>query len=269
MTTRRDVLTLLAATALLPRRASAGDLAEIKKRGVLKVVVVRQTPTPEFFSDDPAQDPGFDREVLEAFARAHGVKVEWVVQSSWDALVPAVLEGRGDMIAGRVSHTPARAKVLDFTREVFPTRDVVFSYKPAPSVTTREQLLALPRIATLKGSSMVESLREAGVPEAKIVFPAPPESMPARVRSGEFAAGAWVLEAAMVWQRRQPELQIGMFLGQPQSLAYGVPRGTPQLLAALDDHIRLVRQSGTWNRLVVKYFGADAPEILKKARTTA
>lgn len=29
---------------------------------------------------------------------------------------------------------------------------------------------------------------------------------------------------------------------------------------------RLVKQSGTWNRLVVKYFGDRAPDILKAAR---
>jgi hypothetical protein len=27
-----------------------------------------------------------------------------------------------------------------------------------------------------------------------------------------------------------------------------------------------VRRTPTWNRLVVKYFGEDAPEILKRAR---
>ena len=258
---------LLALSLVLPVSTEGEDLPEIKQRGVLRVLAVLQTPTPEFFSVDPKQKPGFDREVLDGFGKAQGLKVEFVPLASWDQLVPALLEGKGDMIAGRVSNTPARAKLIDFTDEVFPTRDMIFNFAPAPAVTTREQLLALPRVGSLRGSSMVESLRQAGVPEGKIAYPEVPESYPLLVERGEFPAGAWVLEAAMVWQQAHPGLQIGMFLGEPQSLAYGVPKGTPQLLAALNDHIRLVKQSGTWNRLTVEYFGAQAPAILKRART--
>jgi membrane-bound lytic murein transglycosylase F len=264
---RRPFLSILAALAVLaPRPVAAADLAEIKARGVLKVLAVIQRPTPQFFTLEPNLEPGFDREILEGFARAQGVGIEYVTLTSFDQLVPALLEGRGDLIAGRVSNTPVRAEHVDFTAEVFPTRDLIFNHAPAPAVLTREQLLALPRIATLRGSSMAEALRAAGVPEAKIVYPDPPESLPARVESGEYPAGAWVLEAAMVWQLTHPTLQMGMSLGAPQSLAYGVPKGTPNLLAALNGHIRIVRQSGTWNRLVVKYFGERAPEILKAAR---
>jgi hypothetical protein len=38
------------------------------------------------------------------------------------------------------------------------------------------------------------------------------------------------------------------------------------LLAALDDYVGSVRRTSTWSRLVVKYFGDEAPEILKRAR---
>jgi ABC-type amino acid transport substrate-binding protein len=260
------MLTLLAAATVLPRGLQATDLASIKERGTLKVLAVRQDPTPEFFSVTGGE-PGFDREILEAFGRTQGVKVEFVALTSWDELVPSLVEGKGDMIAGRVSNTPARAQLIDFTTEVFPTRDMIFTVAPQPVVGTREELLALPTIGTLRGSSMVESLRALGVPDAKIAFPAVPERFPEMMASREWPAGAWVLEAAMVWQRRIPGMQIGMFLGQPQSLAYGVAKGRPQLLAALNDHLRLVKQSGTWNRLTVKYFGEQAPEILKRART--
>jgi hypothetical protein len=34
----------------------------------------------------------------------------------------------------------------------------------------------------------------------------------------------------------------------------------------LNDYITNLRRSPTWNRLVVKYFGASALDVLKKAR---
>lgn len=37
-------------------------------------------------------------------------------------------------------------------------------------------------------------------------------------------------------------------------------------LRVLNDYLANVRRSGTWNRLAVKYFGAAAPEILKRAK---
>jgi len=40
------------------------------------------------------------------------------------------------------------------------------------------------------------------------------------------------------------------------------------LLRRLNEYVENTRRSATWSRLVVKYFGDAAPEILRKARTT-
>ena len=39
-----------------------------------------------------------------------------------------------------------------------------------------------------------------------------------------------------------------------------------QLRQALSDYIDNLRRTPTWGRLVVKYFGEAAPEILRKGR---
>jgi ABC-type amino acid transport substrate-binding protein len=81
--------------------------------------------------------------------------------------------------------------------------------------------------------------------------------------------GAVVLgvENAISAQRADPALELGLFLGPPTSLAYAVRKGDVQLLKALDDYIENLRRTPTWSRLVVKYFGEMAPDVLKKART--
>ena len=61
-------------------------------------------------------------------------------------------------------------------------------------------------------------------------------------------------------------MQLGLFLGAPTSLAYGVRKGDAALHKALDEYIENLRRTPTWSRLVVKYFGEMAPEVLKKAR---
>jgi ABC-type amino acid transport substrate-binding protein len=55
-------------------------------------------------------------------------------------------------------------------------------------------------------------------------------------------------------------------VGPPRSLAYGVRKADTALLQALNEYIDNVRRTPTWSRLVVEYFGAAAPEILRKAR---
>ena len=62
---------------------------------------------------------------------------------------------------------------------------------------------------------------------------------------------------------------MGGFLGPPGALAWAVRKEDTALLAALDDFVAGTRRTPTWGRLVVKYFGEEAPEILKRAREEA
>jgi membrane-bound lytic murein transglycosylase F len=254
---------VLAGWGLAP--LGAADLPEIKTRGALRVLVVVQEDAPEFLSLKNSGSPGFDREILEGFARTHGVKLDFVVVPAWDLLVPWLLEGRGDLIAGQVSNTPARREKVDFTHEVFPSRVVIINRKPAAPVETKAQLSAQ-KIGTTKGTSMEEALVAAGIPVSKIDSVVNADTMLDALSSGRVSAVAWPLESAMLAQKKDPAVQVGMFLGAQESLAYGVQKNAPQLKAALNEHIRLVKQSGTWNRLTITYFGAAAPQILKRAR---
>jgi ABC-type amino acid transport substrate-binding protein len=258
---RRLLLTGLA--ALLSAHASAQDLPEIKKSGRLRVLAVQVGEGPQFVSAPGSSNPGFDMEILAGFARLHGIEVEVVPVTSWDGLVPALLKGRGDVIAGGFTDTAGRRAQVDFTVEVFPTRDVVLTRKPAPVISTIEELRRT-AVATIKGTSMADALAAQGVTRVDATIP--PGGVPAALREGRVAAAVDGLESALVASRADPDLQIGLFLGQSQSLAYAVRKAAPQLLAALDEYIGNVRRAGTWNRLAVKYFGPSAPEILKRAR---
>ena len=254
------------AWALAAGPLRAADLPEIKTRGALRVLVVSQEDTPEFLSLKKGGNPGFDREILEGFARTHGVRLDFVVVPSWEVLIPWLVEGRGDVIAGRVSSTESRRQRIDFTNEVFPTRVVIINRKPAPPLNTKELLAAVPKIGTIKGTSMEEALQAAGIPATKIDGSIAAGTMADVLSSAKVGAVAWPLEDAMLAQKKDPAIQIGLFLGAPESLAYGLQKGSPLLKAALNEHIRLVKQSGTWSRLTITYFGSSAPQILKRAR---
>ena len=246
-------------------RAAASDLDDLKERGTLRVLVVITARQPEFISLEPGQPPGFDSEILEGFAQLHRLKVEMVPVAGWDELVPALLKGKGDLIAGRFSITESRLKQIDFSHEVFPTRHVVVTRRPHRVVRTLEELRQ-ERVGTVKATSLAEAVAAAGVPRANLDDEVPAGGLSDALRSGRVTAVVWGLEQAITAARTDPDIQMGLYLGQPGSLAYGVRREDPRLKLALDSYIQNVRRTPTWSRLVVKYFGENAPEVLRTAR---
>lgn len=256
----------LAAAILAASGAPArGDFAEIKGTGTLRVLVNPDLRRPEFFSVVPGAQPGFDHELLRAFARLHRLELKVVTVDGWDALVPALLAGRGDLVAGRFTATDTRRKTIDFTAEVFPYRLVVITRSPHRVIQSVEQLRE-EKVGTTKGTIMVEALDAAGVAGAARDEGIPTGGYVEAIKSGRVTAAVWGVESAIASQREDPSLQLGMFLGARGSLAWGVRKADPELRKALNAYIDDVRRTPTWARLVVKYFGERAHEVLRKAR---
>jgi ABC-type amino acid transport substrate-binding protein len=121
-------------------------------------------------------------------------------------------------------------------------------------------------VGTVKGTSLAEAVAAAGVPPANVDDSIPSGGLPDALKRGKVAAVVMGIEDAVTSQRLDPDIQIGMFLGRPGSLAYGVRREDARLLAALNSYIENLRRTPTWSRLVVKYFGEAGPDILRRAR---
>jgi ABC-type amino acid transport substrate-binding protein len=258
-------LALCAAAAAV--QAGAADLAEVKARGRLRVLAMAPRPDDVFFSSqETTERPGFDREMLEGFARLHRVTVETVRVTGWDQLVPDLLAGKGDVVAGRFTATEERRRRVAFTVEVFPTRCVVVTRRPVAPVLTVERLRTL-RVGTVRGTSLADAVARAGVPTANVDDTVASGHLAQALVDGTVQAVALGVEDAISEQRTDPSLELGMFLGPPSSLAYAVARTDTALLAALDAYIDNVKKTATYSRLVVKYFGEKAPEALKKARS--
>jgi ABC-type amino acid transport substrate-binding protein len=249
--------------ALLAAAAPASDLPEVTARGTLRVLAVVRNQAEDFMSETPGR--GFDREVLEGFCNLHRLQLEVVPLRNWGDLIPALQQGRGDLIAGRFNVTASRRELIEFTAEVFPSRHVVMTRRPHAVVSTIEELRA-EKVGTVKGTSMAEVVAAAGVPAARVDDTIVTGTLPEALRAGRVSAVVLGVENAITEQRKDPQIQLGTFVGPPSSLAYGVRKEDTALLAALNEYIVNLRRTPTWNRLVVKYFGDAAPEVLRKAR---
>jgi ABC-type amino acid transport substrate-binding protein len=245
--------------------ASAADLAAIRQRGTLRVLGVPDDREGDFLAMKGGAAAGFDVEILLAFARSEGVKLELVPLSEWSALGPALAADKGDVIAGRYTASPARAQRYAFTDEVFPTRTVVVTRKPHAPVKTVDQL-AKEKVGTIRGTSLAEAALAAGIPAARLDDSIVSGGLSDALKGGKITAAVWAVEGAILSQRRDPDLELGAFLGPAQSLAYAVRFEDKALLAALNEHIRSLRKTGAWHRLVEKHFGAASLDVIRKVK---
>lgn len=254
---------VIAVAAAYP--ASARDLDVIKARGTLRAVVC-ETAAQEFYNVGAAGEPGFDREILESFAKIHHLRLEASTVPTWGDLETALLADRADVIAGHYSDTPERRKKLAFTGEVFPTRAVILSRAPGLPVTNWTELTKR-RVGTTRGTSHYEALVGAGFPAAQLVMvPADRSARIQALRTGQITAAPFGVAEAMLMMREDDALQLGMFVGPPSRQAFGVRTQDRELLKVLNDHVASIRRSPRWGQLVIKYFGARALAILKMSR---
>jgi ABC-type amino acid transport substrate-binding protein len=265
--TSRSSLVGLLLGSVLGASALAADLPEIQARGRLHVLVVPWNAPDEFFTTmpSPGDRPGLDREVLQDFCQLYGLRLDVVPVDAWDGLATSLAAGRGDLAAGRFTITEARRQLIDFTVPVFPTRVVVVTRTPRRRVTSLAELRAL-RVGTVKGTSLADALVAAGVPAEHIDDGIATGQLAAALRAGRVAAVALGVESFISEQRKDARLEAGLFLGAPGALAYGVRRGNHALRAALDAHIRALKASPRWPRLLSKYFGESAFALLQRAQ---
>lgn len=261
---RRALATCCLCPLLATLSAVAGDLDEVRARGRLRVAVWKDN-LPELF-DPRAGGAGIEKEFLDGFAALQRLQLEVLPTDAIDDRVQAVLDGRADVVAGGVVATAARRKLLDFTGEVFPIRHVVVTRGATPPVASLEELRRL-RLGTVKGSSWAGEIERAGVPAAQVDSRfATADEMLEGLRQGRFQAVVMTTVWAVVAQRRDPELKLGLQIGEHQGLGFGLRHDQPQLRAALDDYLSKLRLTPTWGRLVVKYFGPSGLEILRRSR---
>src|SRR5262245_17006021 len=101
---------------LSPKGATGLDLAEIKAKGVLRVIAAADE-APETFSFVGGESPGIDRELAEGFARLHGLRLEPVKAKTYADRIPGLTRGEGDLIVA-IFDTEDRRKLVDFTVEI-------------------------------------------------------------------------------------------------------------------------------------------------------
>jgi ABC-type amino acid transport substrate-binding protein len=256
----RTASSLLLAGALA-QSSLARDLVEIKAKGTLRVIAAADE-APETFAFAAGPSPGFDRELVEGFAKVHELRVEPVKARSYGDRIPMLSRGDGDVIVA-IFDTEDRRKLVDFTVEVMPTHNVAVTMGSRPPVQTIAELGAL-RVGAIRGAKPADEAVDAGVPAAALQLFATQDEMTQALRKGSLDAVILPISELAMASRQTKGLVAGATVGPPGRVAWAVRKQDPALRIALSDYLANVRRGPTWSRLVVKYFGDQALRVLGK-----
>ena len=106
------VATGLTAAAGAQEKVLAGDLDVIQRNGRLRILV---QPFDKSYLPRDGYPLDHERELAAEFAGTLNLKSELVYVDAFEDLIPALLKGRGDLIAANLTITDARSKQIAFT----------------------------------------------------------------------------------------------------------------------------------------------------------
>jgi ABC-type amino acid transport substrate-binding protein len=227
-------------------------------------VLVSADEMPESFSFRSGDAPGFERELVEGFARARKLEMQVVTVKNWDQIIPMLTKGEGDLIVGIVD-TEARRKRISFTTDIYPMRHVAVTRQPTPAVASAAQLRTM-KVAVIPGTTWADAANEAGVPASSQVPCTDLNDALDALRTGRASATVFAVFDYALARKHDKALEAGAFLGTPATAAWAVRKEDGLLLAALNEYLEAVRQSPVRSSLAVKYFGEEALGLLGRAR---
>jgi membrane-bound lytic murein transglycosylase MltF len=259
------------AAAMAALQKFTGDLDGMVNRRLIRVLTTYSKTT--FFIDKGSQ-LGIVPDAFRLFeddlnkkAKSKNVRVHVVfVPVAHDDLIPALLEGRGDIVAAQVLATAWRKEQVDFTN---PTRTGISSVivtgpgvPPLSSVQDlagKEVYLRASDVSTPGVEQFNAQLKAAGKPPVKL-RPAPEvladEDILEMVNAGLVPMTMTDDYVATFWQQIFPDIVVNRTAAvrTDQQTAMLVRKNSPQLLAELNAFIaRYPEGSLTRNVLMQKY----------------
>jgi membrane-bound lytic murein transglycosylase F len=263
---RKDAQELLTAlNRFVTRRALTGhqeerftgDLEGIKKRGVLRMLTRNNAASYFIHRGQPF---GFEYELMKMVADELGVRLQVIVPPSREALVPWLLEGRGDVIAASLTITPERRKELAFTRPYLFSEELLVHKRGAK--VARLEDLAGRTVHVRASSSYHQTLKGLLDQGARFTLAAAPEELEFeelvdKVAAGEFELTVMDSHLLAVEQAWRDDVEAAFPLGAEDSkreIAFALRPGAKKLQEHLDAFISREYRGLRYNMARKRYF---------------
>ena len=238
--------------------AATGDLDAIVARGELRILVRRS----EAAFLPRAGMPGLrDLENAEAFAEWLGVTPVFVLVDRYGDLIPALVEGRGDLVAAQLTVTEARKKKVAFARSTLGVEEIVVGKKGVEGLPRSIEALKGWPVLVRKSSSYASSLKAAAKKHELAIVEAP-EGMDTEAIVESITAGdgkrLTVVDSHLLaaFETYNPDIEPLFSLKDRREISWAVRKEDVALRAALDRFV--IERSMTKRSKAVQLGDLDA-----------
>ena len=207
-------------------------------------------PPYNFIGDDGEVD-GFERELGDELCRRADLECTWVT-NEWDTIIPNLVAGDYDTIMAGMSITAERDETIDFTQPYLPpTPSVYIALTGAGDEAVEGKVAA--QVATIHADYLAES--GSTLVEYELA-----EHLVEAVLSGEADAALVDREFAhdsMAENEGRLEV-VGPTVPLDSGIGIGVREDDAELKDKLDKAIESMKEDGSLNDLIDKWFDDDA-----------
>ncbi len=234
-----------------PEEPTPRDLAAMRERGTLRVLLPRQHGEEHL----PRRGRPIEAHRAHAakLARELGIGIEWVYVDSFEELIPALLDGRGDLIVDNLTVTPARREHLAFSAPVAVVREQIVARADDVPMRSPADLVGR-RVVVRRSSSHWERMESVRQRHPGIELVAAPEDLSLheiveRVETGEFdltLADSNLVHHVLDYRRG---LKVGLELDGVAVIAWAMRPDAEELRTAVDRFLtRVPTTPGRSNR---------------------
>ena len=251
------LLSILMLGACAPKTPSSDApvdrLETIKQNGKI-VVAMEGTWQPFTYHDENNNLVGFDVEVAKYIADYLGVEVEYV-EGEWDGLLMGVESGRYDMLVNGVGVTEERKKTYDFSDAYAYDKAVVMVKEDNNEITKMEDLAGKVTANTIS-SNYAQIAESYG---AKVTGVDDLAQTIELLKNGRVDATLNAEVVYLDYTKTVPDagVKIACYADKVWDIAIPMQKGSPKLVAAVNEAIAAAHADGTLSKLSEKYFGID------------
>jgi polar amino acid transport system substrate-binding protein len=233
--------------------AVAGTLKEIQQRRKLIVAVKDNTP-PLGFRDRSGNLQGLEIDIArklatEIFNKSDAIELVPVVNQN---RLKVVIDGTVDLTIARVTVTPNRSRVIDFSRYYYLDGTGIITDRPK---IAKARDLTGQKVAVLDRSSTIASVRYI-IPQAQLVGVASYQQAQELLAAGKVIAIAADRSLLIGWASANPSYRILPDRLSTEALGIVIPKGTKyQPLRDLVDRSIGDWQANGWLEERIRYWG--------------
>ncbi|WP_106743809.1 transporter substrate-binding domain-containing protein [Yoonia maritima] len=233
---------LILSTAVL---AVAGSMAMAESHSVVRLGTEGAYP-PYNFINDAGEVDGFERELGDELCARAELTCEWVT-NEWDSIIPNLVSGNYDAIIAGMSITDERDEVIDFTQDYYPPTESVYL-----GASDGADLTGV--VAAQTGTIQAGYVAETG---ATLLEFATGDETIAAVRNGEADAVFADKDFLLPYADEADLMVVGEGVPLGGGIGLGIRESDADLRAKLDTAITSMKDDGSLNELLIKWFGEE------------